>query len=79
MNNIHYRQVRVGSPVWQRKVEEHAANGISFSVRPFNKQIHWPFLEAVCERFDLVGTFDARERTAYFGPRTRADAVSRAN
>ena len=46
--------------------EEHAANGTSFVVRPFNKQMHWPFLEELRERFQLVATFNALERAAYF-------------
>ena len=70
MSNVNYREVKAGGPGWQQKVEEHAFNGKSFSVRPFNKQSHWPFLEDLCKRFDLVGTFDARERTAYFDART---------
>ncbi|HMJ91798.1 MAG TPA: hypothetical protein VK530_18385 [Candidatus Acidoferrum sp.] len=51
---------------WQRKVEEHAMNGISFVVRPFRKDDHWPFLEELCERFNLSCRFVAFERSAYF-------------
>ena len=72
MSNVHYREVRAGGPSWQRKVEEHAAEGKHFSVRPFQKQLHWAFLEDVCHRYGLVPRFDARERTAYFDPQTAA-------
>ena len=68
MSNVHYREVKL-TGAWQKKVEEHATNGRSFSVRPFNKQLHWPFLEELCQRYDLVTSFDARERTAYFRAR----------
>jgi hypothetical protein len=68
MSNIHYKEVRAGGPSWQKKVEEHAANGTSFCVRPFNKQLHWAFLEDVCKRYGLVPRFDARERIVYFEP-----------
>lgn len=53
---------------WQRTVELHAMNGVCFLVRPFNKADHWPFLEELCERFDLEARFDACSRTAYFTP-----------
>jgi hypothetical protein len=68
MSNVFYREVKLHG-AWQAKAEEHAANGKSFSVRPFNKQVHWGFLEELCARYDLVSTFDARERTAYFSVR----------
>lgn len=71
MSNVNYKEVKAGGAAWQQKAEEHASNGTSFSVRSFNKQMHWPFLEELCQRFDLVSTFNARERTAYFDPRTR--------
>ena len=51
---------------WQRKVEEHAMNGNSFVVRPFRKNEHWPFLEELCERFDLQPRFVAVDQSAYF-------------
>ena len=69
MSNVHYREVKLHG-AWPKKAEEHAASGRSFSVRPFNKKMHWPFLEELCQRFDLVSTFDARERTAYFRSRS---------
>jgi hypothetical protein len=69
MSNVHYKTVRTGSPMWQKRVEEHAANGSNFSVCPFNKQAHWAFLEDVCQRYELTPRFEARERTAYFEPR----------
>ena len=69
MSNVNYREVRAGSQAWEKRVEEHATNRISFSVRPFNKELHWAFLEEVCRRHELVPRFDARERTAYFDPR----------
>ena len=68
MSNAFYREVRAGGPSWQRKVEEHAANGRNFSVRPFNKELHWVFLEELCQRYRLVPRFDARDRTAFFDP-----------
>ena len=68
MSHVHFKEVKLQG-AWQKKVEDHAANGRNFSVRPFNKQLHWTFLEELCQRYDLVSTFDARERTAYFTPR----------
>ncbi len=68
MSNVNYKEV-TSTGAWQKKAEEHATNGRSFSVRPFNKQEHWPFLEELCQRYDFVSSFDARERTAYFTPR----------
>jgi hypothetical protein len=73
MSNVYFREVKLQG-AWQKKAEEHAANGKSFSVRPFNKQTHWLFLEELCHRYDLVSTFDARERTAFFRVRS-AEAV----
>lgn len=69
MSNVYFREVNPHGP-WQKKAEEHAANGRSFSVRPFSKQAHWTFLEDLCQRYDLVSTFDARERTAFFRVRS---------
>ena len=69
MSNVHYREVKSGGPAWQKKVEAHAAEGVHFSVCPFQKQLHWEFLEDVCRRYELVPRFDARERTAYFDPK----------
>ena len=67
MSNIIYKEVRAtASTSWQQHAEEYAANGTSFVVRPFNKQMHWPFLEELRERFQLVATFNALERAAYF-------------
>jgi hypothetical protein len=66
MSNVYYKELRAGGPSWQKKVEEYAANGKNFSVRPFNKQLHWPFLEDVCQRYRLLPRFDARAQTAYF-------------
>jgi hypothetical protein len=71
MSNVNYKEVKAGGHNWQQKAEEHAASGTSFSVRPFNKQMHWPFLEGLCKQFDLVGTFDARARAAYFDARSK--------
>jgi hypothetical protein len=68
MSNVYYREVKLHGS-WQKKAEEHAANGRSFLVRPFNKQLHWVFLEELCLRYDFVSSFDARERTASFRPR----------
>ena len=68
MSNVHYREVQAGGPGWQKRVEAHAAEGCPFSVRPFQKQLHWTFLEDVCQRYGLVPRFDARERAAYFVP-----------
>ena len=51
---------------WQQKAEEHAANGTSFVVRPFNKQLHWAYLDELRERFQLAVRFNALERAAYF-------------
>jgi hypothetical protein len=53
---------------WQHTVEVHAMNGVCFVVRPFKKADHWPFLEELCERFDLTPRFDACDRSAYFMP-----------
>jgi len=67
MSNVIYKEVRGGAnSAWQQKAEEHAANGTSFVVRPFNKQLHWPFLDELRERFQLVVRFNALERAAYF-------------
>lgn len=67
MTNVIYKEVRGGaSSAWQQKAEEHAANGKSFVLRPFNKQLHWPFLNELCDRFQLVVRFNALERAAYF-------------
>jgi hypothetical protein len=66
MSNVHYKEVRAGGPSWQQRVEEHAASGRNFSVRPFNKALHWVFLEDICQRYGIIPRFDARERTAYF-------------
>ena len=67
MSNVIYKEVRAtASTAWQQHAEEHAANGTSFVVRPFNKQLHWEFLEGLRERFQLVATFNALERAAYF-------------
>jgi hypothetical protein len=60
---------------WQRKVEEHARNGISFVVRPFRKNEHWPELEELCERFDLQPRFVAVDQSAYFDLPTQARAA----
>jgi hypothetical protein len=68
MSHVNYREVRAGAPAWQKKVEEHAANGRNFSVRPFNKGLHWLFLQDLCQRYRFVPRFDARDRTAYFDP-----------
>ncbi len=69
-SNVIYKEVRAtASTSWQQHAEEHAANGTSFVVRPFNKQMHWPFLEELRERFQLVATFNALERAAYFDVR----------
>ena len=68
MSHVQYKEVTLKG-AWQKKVEDHAQNARNFSVRPFNKQLHWPFLEDLCLRYDLTSTFDARERTAYFRPR----------
>lgn len=68
MSNVHYKEVKL-SGAWQKKAEDHAVNGRNFSVRPFNKQLHWPFLEELCQRYDLTSTFDARERAAFFRPK----------
>ena len=75
MSNVIYKEVRGGSSsAWQQKAEEHAANGTSFVMRPFNKQLHWPFLDELCERFELVVTFNALQRAAYFDPRSKAQS-----
>jgi hypothetical protein len=67
MSNVIYKVVSAGrTTAWQEAAEEHAANGTSFVVRPFNKNLHWPFLEDLRERFQLVVTFNALERAAYF-------------
>lgn len=69
MSNVNYKEVRaVRGAAWQQKAEEHAVNRTSFVVRPFNKELHWPFLESLRERFRLVATFSALERSAYFDP-----------
>jgi len=67
MSNVNYKEVRaVRSAAWQQKAEEHAGNGTSFVVRPFSKELHWPFLKELCDRFQLVPSFNALERAAYF-------------
>ncbi len=67
MSNIIYKEVRAGrTSAWQQNAEDHAANGTSFVVRPFQKQLHWPFLEELRARFQLEVTFNALERSAYF-------------
>jgi hypothetical protein len=67
LSNKNYKEVRGGNaPGWQQKAEEHAANGTSFVVRPFDKQLHWPFLSDLRDRFQLVVTFNALERAAFF-------------
>ena len=67
MTNIIYKEVRgSANSAWQQKAEEHAANGTSFVVRPFNKQLHWEFLDDLRERFQLAVRFNALERAAYF-------------
>jgi hypothetical protein len=70
MSNVHYKEIRTGGPSWQKKVEEHAANRANFCVRPFNKQLHWAFLEEICKQYSLAPRFDARERAAYFEPQS---------
>jgi len=68
-SNVNYKEVTAGKgDVWQQKAEEHAESGKSFVVRPFNKQLHWFFLETLCKRFDLSARFDARQKAAYFEP-----------
>lgn len=71
MSNVYYKELPTGGPSWQRKVEEQAASGKNFSVRPFNKQLHWAFLEDLCQRYGLVPRFDARAQTAYFDPQEK--------
>ncbi len=67
MTNVIYKEVRGSSTCpWKQRAEEHAANGTSFVVRPFNKGIHWPFLDAPRERCKLVVRFDALQQAAYF-------------
>jgi hypothetical protein len=67
MTNVIYKEVRAGkNTAWQQYAEEYANNGTSFVVRPFSKQLHWPFLEELRERFQLVVTFDALTRSAFF-------------
>lgn len=67
MSNVIYKEVRgTAKAAWQQKAEEHATNGVSFVVRPFNKQLHWPYLEELRERYQLVVRFSALERAAYF-------------
>jgi hypothetical protein len=73
MSNVNYKCVsgsRMGQ--WQKLAEEHAANGVSFMVRPFNKQVHWAFLQEVCQRYDLVARFNAVDKSAFFDPRSKA-------
>ena len=66
MSNVIYKVVRAGAPAWQKRAEEHAATRVPFVVRPFNKGRHWPFLEELSERFELVVKFSALEQAAYF-------------
>jgi hypothetical protein len=68
MSNVHYKEVRLSGPSWKKRVEAFAADGAHFSVRPFQKQLHWEFLEDVCRRYGMVPRFDARDRTVYFDP-----------
>ena len=74
MSNIIYKCVSgTRMSQWQKMSEEHAANGVSFVVRPFQKQLHWPVLEELCQRYDLVARFSAIEKSAYFDPRTKRE------
>ena len=67
MTNVIYKEVRASANnAWQQLAEEHASNGTSFVVRPFRKQLHWPFLEELRARYQLVATFNALEQSAYF-------------
>ncbi len=67
MSNIIYKEVRgFASSLWRRQAEDFAANGTSFVVRPFNKELHWEFLQDLSERFQLTVRFVALERAAYF-------------
>jgi hypothetical protein len=67
MSNVIYKEVRAGSTsAWQQAAEDHAAQGTSFVVRPFRKELHWPFLEELRERFQLQVSFNALQRAAYF-------------
>jgi hypothetical protein len=67
MSNRIYKEVRGGSTIaWQQRAEEHAVNGRSFVVRNFNRQLHWPFLEGLRDRFELAVRFNALEQAAYF-------------
>ena len=68
MSNVHYREVHTKGPAWKKKVESHAWEGTHFSVRPFQKQLHWEFLQDVWTRYGMVPHFDARSQTAYFDP-----------
>ena len=66
-SNVIYKEVRgSASAPWQQKAEEHALNGTSFVLRPFNKAQHWPFLDELRQRFNLEVRFNALERAAYF-------------
>ena len=56
---------------WREAAEEHARNGVAFSVRPFHKAEHWEFLEDLCERYDLQPTFRAVDKSASFTPRSK--------
>jgi hypothetical protein len=70
MRNAIYKEIRAGGgTAWREKAEQHAENGASFVIRPFNKEAHWTFLSELCDRFDLVPTFNALERAAYFDAR----------
>lgn len=74
MRNAIYKEVRAGSSsAWMEKAAQHAENGASFVIRPFNKEAHWPFLSDLCERFQLVPTFNALQRAAYFDPQPIED------
>ncbi len=75
MSNVIYKEVRGSAGVaWQQKAEEHAANGTSFVLRPFNKQLHWPFLSDLRDRFGLVVTFNALQKAAYFDAHSKTEA-----
>jgi len=65
VSNVFFREVKLHG-AWQKKAEEHAASGRSFSVRPFNKETHWTFLKDLCARYNLVSSFDARDKKAFF-------------
>ena len=75
MSNVIYKEVRGrAGAAWQQKAEEHAAKGTSFVVRPFSKNLHWPFLDELRERFELVVTFNALQKAAYFDAASKTRA-----